>query len=512
MDGAPLDESVMRRIACGAITGSGMSMADDHTLGSYRSTDPQRRASEPAQPNEQAGSGDPLAELARLIGQSDPFAEFGRSSRRTARQAQAQPQATSPAAAEQRYAPAQEQWHAPASEQQFAADDARGRNDYGAEPYGAPADYAHPPDHGGEERLSAGHVYEEVPLAADHQGQYHHDQRQYQQDDQLHQSQQYADEQQDGYDADQYYEDEASLDPHDEEMYDDPPPARGRSGLTTALALVGCALLGTVAAYGYRSYTGPAGSTQPPPVITADNSTPTKIVPAPGDAQSGKAAPVNAGKEQLVSKQEEPVALKEPAPQPPPRVAAPPAAPGLGAAPAPQPPAGAVTATNEPKKVRTVTIRPDGSDMSAKPVGAPPPAPPSAAAQAAPKAAAARSGPISLDPQGGGEPASATAGRTQTAAAPSRAAPDATGNASGGFVVQLSSQKSESEALSSFRSLQAKFPNELGGRQPLIRRADLGSKGVFYRTLVGPFASAHEASQFCSNYKAAGGQCVVPNN
>jgi hypothetical protein len=505
MDGAPLDESVMRRIACGAITESGMSMADDHTFGSYRSTDPQQRAAEPARPNEQAGSGDPLAELARLIGQSDPFAEFGRSgSRRTARQAQqAQTPATSPGAAEQRYAPAQEQQYAPA--QQFA-DDARGRDDYGADPYAAHADYAHPPVHAGDERLTAGHVYDEVPLAADHQGQYQHD-------DQLHQSQQYADEQQDGYDADQYYEDEASLDPHDEEMYDDPPPARRRSGLTTALALVGCALLGTVAAYGYRSYTGPAGSTQPPPVITADNSTPTKIVPAPaGDAQSGKAAPVNAGKEQLVSKQEEPVALKEPAPQPAPRVAAPPAATAQGAVPAPQPPAAAATAPNEPKKVRTVTIRPDGSDMSAKPVGAPPPAAPSAAAPAAPKAAAARSsGPISLDPQGG-EPAAATAGRTQTAAAPSRPAPDATSNASGGFVVQLSSQKSESEALSSFRSLQAKFPNELGGRQPIVRRADLGSKGVFYRTLVGPFASAHEASQFCSNYKAAGGQCVVPNN
>ena len=79
-------------------------------------------------------------------------------------------------------------------------------------------------------------------------------------------------------------------------------------------------------------------------------------------------------------------------------------------------------------------------------------------------------------------------------------------------MVQLSSQKSESEAQTSFRSLQAKFPDELGGRQPIIRRADLGSKGVFYRTLVGPFASAHEASQFCANYLAAGGQCVVPNN
>jgi hypothetical protein len=79
-------------------------------------------------------------------------------------------------------------------------------------------------------------------------------------------------------------------------------------------------------------------------------------------------------------------------------------------------------------------------------------------------------------------------------------------------MVQLSSQKSEAEAQSSFRSLQAKFPTELGGLQPVIRRADLGSKGVFYRTMVGPFASAQDAGQFCANYKAAGGQCVVPNN
>ena len=78
--------------------------------------------------------------------------------------------------------------------------------------------------------------------------------------------------------------------------------------------------------------------------------------------------------------------------------------------------------------------------------------------------------------------------------------------------MQLSSQKTEAEAASSFRSLQAKFPNELGDRQPIIRRADLGAKGVFYRTMVGPFATAQEANQFCASYKAAGGHCVVPNN
>ena len=78
--------------------------------------------------------------------------------------------------------------------------------------------------------------------------------------------------------------------------------------------------------------------------------------------------------------------------------------------------------------------------------------------------------------------------------------------------MQVSTQKTETEAAASFRSLQAKFPNELGGRQPIVRRADLGSKGVFYRTMVGPFASAQDANQFCASYKAAGGHCVVPTH
>ncbi len=79
-------------------------------------------------------------------------------------------------------------------------------------------------------------------------------------------------------------------------------------------------------------------------------------------------------------------------------------------------------------------------------------------------------------------------------------------------MVQLSSQKTQDEAQSSFRALQAKFPNELGNRQVIIRRADLGSKGVVYRTNVGPFGTAQEAQRFCASYKAAGGQCIVPTN
>ena len=46
-------------------------MADDNTS-RFRSSDPFGRGPGPSGP-----ANDPLAELARLIGQNDPFAEFG---------------------------------------------------------------------------------------------------------------------------------------------------------------------------------------------------------------------------------------------------------------------------------------------------------------------------------------------------------------------------------------------------------------------------------------------------
>jgi cell division septation protein DedD len=89
------------------------------------------------------------------------------------------------------------------------------------------------------------------------------------------------------------------------------------------------------------------------------------------------------------------------------------------------------------------------------------------------------------------------------------AAPAATG---GGYSVQVSSQRSEEEAQSSFRDLQSKYPDLLGSRTPIVRRADLGSKGIFFRTMVGPFASADQATDLCSKLKAAGGSCLVQKN
>ena len=82
----------------------------------------------------------------------------------------------------------------------------------------------------------------------------------------------------------------------------------------------------------------------------------------------------------------------------------------------------------------------------------------------------------------------------------------------GGYMVQISSQRSEADAQASYRAMQSKFPNVLGSQSPSIRRADLGEKGIYYRALVGPFAAAEEAGQLCNSLKSAGGQCVVQRN
>ena len=81
-----------------------------------------------------------------------------------------------------------------------------------------------------------------------------------------------------------------------------------------------------------------------------------------------------------------------------------------------------------------------------------------------------------------------------------------------GYAVQITSERSESAAQATFRELRARYPNQLGGRQPIIRRADRGAAGIYYRALVGPFASAEKAAKLCNGLKAAGGDCIILKN
>jgi hypothetical protein len=87
----------------------------------------------------------------------------------------------------------------------------------------------------------------------------------------------------------------------------------------------------------------------------------------------------------------------------------------------------------------------------------------------------------------------------------------ADGGDTGGYVVQVSSQRSEADARASYRGLQQKYP-QLKSKQPIIRRADLGKKGTYYRAMIGPFASAGEAEKFCGSLRSAGGQCLIVRN
>ena len=81
-----------------------------------------------------------------------------------------------------------------------------------------------------------------------------------------------------------------------------------------------------------------------------------------------------------------------------------------------------------------------------------------------------------------------------------------------GYAVQVTSDRSEIRAQDAFRALQAKYPDQLRGRQAIIRRADLGAAGIHYRALVGPFGSAEKAAKLCSGLKAAGSDCIIRRN
>lgn len=82
----------------------------------------------------------------------------------------------------------------------------------------------------------------------------------------------------------------------------------------------------------------------------------------------------------------------------------------------------------------------------------------------------------------------------------------------GDYVVQVSSQRSDEDARGAYQVLQSRYPTLLGHYQPIIYRADLGDKGVFFRATVGPFQTSGEAWQFCDALKASGGQCAVQIN
>jgi len=85
---------------------------------------------------------------------------------------------------------------------------------------------------------------------------------------------------------------------------------------------------------------------------------------------------------------------------------------------------------------------------------------------------------------------------------PSQSAP----RTSGGFVLQVGSYKSESDAMEAWRIYKIAHP-AAAELEPNVQRADLPEKGTWYRLRIGPFATAADANAVCTKLKASGGDC-----
>jgi SPOR domain len=321
--------------------------------------------------------------------------------------------------------------------------------------------------------------------------------------------------------ADEYSEDEYAQDADREYEgeHEDPDGAvsgtKRRSTTKVAIAVLGLAVFGSAAAFGYRTVfkAAPSG---PTPIIRADNS-PTKVAPV---GTGVNARPANGpfadrSGEQLVRRDEEPV-----------DVASTYRSGAVDAGTAGFPPPAIVPATvgpassADPKRVRTVPIRVDQnapsdrtapSDRAVSRAASPPQSQPplSAPTPQPPVPAPTRQAAVSPPPSYSPPPAAESRMGGGVATAPEAAASRAV--EAGGFVVQLSAQRSEAEAQAAFRTLQTKYA-VLSGRDPLIRRKDLGEKGIFFAAQVGPFGVKGDADQLCETLKTAGGACFVQKN
>ena len=309
--------------------------------------------------------------------------------------------------------------------------------------------------------------------------------------------------QSDQYDDDDLDDDEAQAEY--QEYYDDPPAQRSQGSKLTVVAILCLAVVGTGGAFAYRSFFGGAHVNGAPPVIHADTA-PTKIVPTVASNESGK--PITdrlggKGAERVVPREEQPVDMREQR-QAQPRMLFPPVttAPESTASTAnPR-----MSPLDEPKKIRTVPIRPEGAEGGAQ--------------NSASRSAAAQRATPSSQPQRPAAPtspapeANSAAQRTQTASlapVPLASTPAAQASGGGNYLLQVSSQRSEADAQSAYRNLQGRYPM-LASRSATIRRADLGEKGTYYRVMVGPFGTSDEAAQFCTQLRAAGGQCLMQRN
>ncbi|SFK27784.1 SPOR domain-containing protein [Methylocapsa palsarum] len=171
----------------------------------------------------------------------------------------------------------------------------------------------------------------------------------------------------------------------------------------------------------------------------------------------------------------------------------------------------------EPKKVKTVSVRPDGTllpNARPAPIQATPPGAAHAPAPPVKAATPKTTARVTMTPK----PAEAEAAQPAQRARPVQVA-DAQAEANqaqsspvgaGTYAVQLAAPESEQEARDVQIRLMKKFGGELAGFHPSIHKAASGSKTV-YRVRVGNL-SKEGATALCQKIQGGGGACFVAKN
>ena len=178
----------------------------------------------------------------------------------------------------------------------------------------------------------------------------------------------------------------------------------------------------------------------------------------------------------------------------------------------------------EPKKVKTVSVRPDGTLLpndappqvtaTAVPVPAARPTAASMAKAATPKSAArvATTPKPAADANGNPQPRTSIAAKAKRVeVADARGQAPAAGAAQtlpGSFSVQLAAPGTEQEARETEVRLLQKFGAEFAGFHTTIHKAAVSGKPV-YRVRVGGLPSRNEAIALCQKVQSGGGNCFV---
>jgi type VI secretion system protein VasI len=93
---------------------------------------------------------------------------------------------------------------------------------------------------------------------------------------------------------------------------------------------------------------------------------------------------------------------------------------------------------------------------------------------------------------------------TDSSTGPSAASVGAT------YVIQVGSKRTQEEVLAAFADMQRHYLSLLSGYRPMVQKADLGTRGIWYRMRIGPISDQDTAKRLCAQLMSRGlRDCLV---